>query len=480
MAGPRPKRDAIAAAAREPRSRGRPNIKTLPKRADEFFMIPFSWPTGSALGRMSRVVVSVCLSLTLLASVSGSEIHYWVDEAGITHFSDDPEAAPKRATSLESDGIETLQSVWEDGLIGPKPVSGGDSSFGDDRTDRLLRGALADLERGEAGRAESTLRGILRLDPRRAEAHWYLARLARGRGRFKTAERHLRIFIDVAGPEYKAWRTKAAARLAAIQDERRLADPEALDGPLELQTVRDEFFRVQADARLGEVSGDYATRVLGFLRKARSDVSRSLGVEPLEPLGVVLYGRAAYVRAHAHRFSFQTIGFFDGQIHVASPAHPTETLRGILFHEYTHAVFREVTGGDRPYWLNEGFAELIERQSRGLSFSTRSERAALRANIEIGSWIPLRDIAQSFSGLTDESARYAYLQSVVTIGFLHTHTDVNGRRMLLERIGQGLSVDQALHEVMGVDTDGLDARVQEDLRAEFPDWALPAASLDLP
>ena len=415
-----------------------------------------------------------------MASVSESEIRYWVDEAGTAHFSDDPEAAPPRASSLESAGVETLRSVWEDGSIGPRLVLGGESSFGDDRIDRLLRGALADLERGEVARAGSTLRGVLRLDARRAEAYWYLARLARARGRFKTAERHLHDFLDVVGPEHAAWRGKARERLATIRDERELADPAALVGPLELQTVRNEHFRVQVDARLGEVSGDYAARVLGFLGEARSDVSRSIGVSPLEPLGVVLYGRAAYVRAHAHRFSFRTIGFFDGQIHVASPAHPTEALRGTLFHEYTHAVFREVTGGDRPYWLNEGFAERIERRSRGLSVSTRSERAALRANIETGSWIPLTEIAENFSGLTDESARYAYLQSVVAVGYIHQQTDVDDRRRLLERMGQGFSVDQALHEIMGVDTRALDARVRAEIRQEFPDWTVPAARLDLP
>jgi len=128
--------------------------------------------------------------------------------------------------------------------------------------------------------------------------------------------------------------------------------------------------------------------------------------------------------------------------------------------------------------LNEGFAEQIERHARGLSLSPRSERAALRARIEIGSWIPLGEIAQSFSGLTDESARYAYLQSVVTVGYIQSQTDVDDRRRLLERIGEGFSVDQALHEVMGVDTDGLDARVQAELRREFPEWALPAATLE--
>jgi hypothetical protein len=188
----------------------------------------------------------------------------------------------------------------------------------------------------------------------------------------------------------------------------------------------------------------------------------------------VLYGRAAYVREHAHRFTFQTVGFFDGRIHVASPAHPTDALRGVLYHEYTHAIFREQTGGDRPYWLNEGLAERIERRARGLGLSTRSERSALRANLETGSWIPLREVADSFSGLGDARARDAYLQSVVTVGYIESRTDVPARRRLLARIGEGFSIDQALYEAMGVDTDGLDAAVQRAIRSEFPEWKTSA------
>jgi len=422
------------------------------------------------------LAIPLALLLSTLAVAAEAEIRFWVDEKGVTHFSNEPGSGPSSGASADED-LEVLRSTWGDGLTGPVPeAASGDSSGSDDRVRRLLRGALADIERGELARADSTLRGVLRLEPRRPEAHWYLASLARGRGRFATAEYHLRTFLDAAGPELKPWRVKAVLRLRTLQDERRLADPEALAGPLRLENVGDEHFRVQVDARLGEVADDYATRVLGFLTEARGEVSAAVGVEPLEPLGVVLYGRAAYVRAHAHRFSFQTIGFFDGRIHVASPAHPSEALRGILFHEYSHAIFREQTGGDRPYWLNEGLAEQIERQSRSLSISTRSERAALRTNIEMGAWIPLREISDSFSGLSDEQARDAYLESVVTVAYIRAHTSVEDRRQLLQLIGKGVSADQALHRIMGVDTNGLDAAVQGEIRAEFPDWALPAAS----
>ena len=432
-------------------------------------------PSTQLLPRVLPRSVLLVVLLAFVAQTAHSEIRFWVDAAGVTHFSNDDTNVPEGATAVDAAGLEPIRTVWSDGLIGPPlPGDAGDSSSVEDRVRRLLRGAFADLERGELARADSTLRGVVRLEPRSPEAHWYLATLARTRGRFAAAELHLQAFLDAAGPEFEALRRNAVLRLKAIEDERRLADPEQLEGPLLLELIQNEHFRVQVDARLDELPGDYARHVVEFLREARSQVSSSIGVEPLEPLGVVLYGRAAYVRAHAHRFSFQTIGFFDGRIHVASPAHPTESLRGVLFHEYTHAVFREVTGGDRPYWLNEGLAERIERQSRGLANSTRRERAAMRANIETNSWLPLDSIARSFSGLTDERARDAYLQSVITVGYIHAQTDVEGRRRLLTMIGEGFSVDQALYEVMGIDTQGLDRAVQREIRFEFPEWTVPA------
>ncbi len=104
----------------------------------------------------------------------------------------------------------------------------------------------------------------------------------------------------------------------------------------------------------------------------------------------------------------------------------------------------------------------------------------MRANIETGVWIPLRSIDRSFAGLTDERARDAYLQSVITVGYLHTRTRVEERRQILELIGEGFSVDQAMHDVIGLDTDGLDRAVQQEIRREFPEWTIPAARVTSP
>jgi len=363
-----------------------------------------------------------------------------------------------------------LRALWQDGLWGPSPVTpSGASGSEADRVERLLRGAVDDLRRGENARAAATLRSVVRIAPRRAETYYYLALIDRQRGRYDRAEDNLRRFLELAGDHLESWRASARRRLDGLEDERRLADTKIDRGDLRLLPVSSENFRLELDSELTEVDPSYAATVMGYLDEARDGVSSQIGVTPLEPLGVVLYGKAAYLQAHRHRFSFQTVGFFDGRIHVTSPAHPSGALRSLLFHEYTHAVFREQTGGDRPYWLNEGLAERMERQSRRLEASTRSERASLRTRIEAGLWIPLRRLAPSFSGLSDRDARAAYLQSVVAAAWIEERTTREQRARILERIGSGFSADQALHEALGMDTETLDAAVRASILAEFPE-----------
>ena len=205
-----------------------------------------------------------------------------------------------------------------------------------------------------------------------------------------------------------------------------------------------------------------------LLLDARTQLGARLGVVPSEPLGIVFYGKAAYVRAHRHRFSFQTVGFFDGRIHVVSRAHPAGELRGLLFHEYSHALFNERAGGDRPFWLNEGLAVLAERSARGLTGITRSERSSLRARDHEGRWIALQRLAPSFSGLDESGVRAAYLQSAAAAAWIESRTNRAQRRKLLERLGEGVSADEALREAVEVDTTGLERALRAQIRAEFP------------
>jgi tetratricopeptide (TPR) repeat protein len=417
-----------------------------------------------------RAATSLCLlALLALVAAAQAETFVWIDEAGVTHFTDDPEAVPEEVRAA-GHGREALAQLWN-GPLGPVPETAGAESPADRteaRVQRLLRGAVADLERGENARAAAALESVLRDHPNRPEPHWYLALLDRHRGRYESAEAHLRAFLASAGDDLDPWRASAQRRLAALADERRLVDETAAAGAGEWVELANRHFRVYYDADLGRASSDYAATVLRYLEEARHFVGARLGAVPSEHMGVMFYGRASYQRTHRHRFSFQTVGFYDGRIHVVSAAHPAGELRALLFHEYVHAIFREHTGGDRPYWLNEGLAELAERESRRQPGLTRSERALLRSRIDADDWIPLQRLAPSFAGLDDGDARVAYLEATAAAAWIEANTTADQRARLLSDLGDGREADAVLRDVLEVDTEALDLAVQRWVRSEFP------------
>ncbi len=53
--------------------------------------------------------------------------------------------------------------------------------------------------------------------------------------------------------------------------------------------------------------------------------------------------------------------------------------------------------------------------------------------------------------------------------WLGSRTTAAQRGRLLARLGEGFPIDQVLHEVVGVDTDGLDAALAEEILSEFPE-----------
>jgi hypothetical protein len=288
------------------------------------------------------LAVSTFVLVSAAAIATAESGHFvWVDENGHTHFTNDRAAVPEAVRGSGSPDWDETRALWDHWILGERtgtpPGAGGSDA---DRITRLVRGAVKDLQRGETSRAAATLKSVVELDPSRAEAHWYLALLDRQRGRYDSSESHLRSFLTYADPGWDVHRASAEKRLKALDDERRLADRTRVRGELLLVQSDSPNFRIRVDSELDRVRTDYASTALRYLEDARADVSVELGVEPDEPLGVVFYGRARYDREHRHRFSFATVGFFDGRIHVASPAHPSGELRSLLFHEYTHALFR--------------------------------------------------------------------------------------------------------------------------------------------
>ena len=262
------------------------------------------------------------------------------------------------------------------------------SSRTEERTLRLVRGAVSDLERGEtargpgrprerAARRARAARGALVSGAARAPAR----ALRLGAGAPRGLPRGRRATTSSPGAARRSGgspgsRTKRASPTP---------DPAVATAFVGLSTPH---FRVHYDAALGRASQDYARTVLGYLEEAREATSQRLGAEPQEAMGVVFYGKGGLpARRTATASASRPWASSTGASTSSRPAHPSGELRALLFHEYTHAVFREHTGGDRPYWLNEGLAEVAERASHSRTGLTRSELVALRGRIDEGRWL---------------------------------------------------------------------------------------------
>ena len=412
-------------------------------------------------------LLGLMMGCLLVASWAPAELRVWVDAEGVTHLSNAPGAGPRASATLPA-----LGDLWD----GPLDEAGRSERGGEDldraRSRRLIRAAVVDLQRGETIRATEVLEGVLRDRPADPEAHWYLALLDRHRGRYASAGHHLEAFLASAGDDLAAWRASARRRLTRLEDERRLADAAQLPEASHWESHDSEHFLIRYDGQLANISSSYGETVSRYLEEAHAAVSQRIGIDSGEPMEVLLYGRAAYDRAWKDRFSFRTVGFYDGRVHVVSAAHPAGELRALLFHEYVHAVFRQRTGGDQPYWFNEGLAEIVERDSRQQPRLSRSERSLLRRRIDAGEWIPLRRLAPSFSNLDDDEARVAYLEATAAVSWIEARTEPEQRAVMLARLGEGVRDDEALKEALGLDTAAIDAALRAWIRSEFP----PAAA----
>jgi hypothetical protein len=138
-------------------------------------------------------------------------------------------------------------------------------------------------------------------------------------------------------------------------------------------------------------------------------------------------------------------------------------LLEVLRHEGTHILDRLIADGERPVMLVEGFATYIT--GGHFKIEPLPERAA--ALLQIGGYIPLRDLADNFYPSQHETG---YLEAAAFIDYLvqrdgyPTFVEVYGgmRRRPGERDAD--MIDRELHAVYGLGLDELEAEWLAHLR----------------
>jgi len=119
-----------------------------------------------------------------------------------------------------------------------------------------------------------------------------------------------------------------------------------------------------------------------------------------------------------------------------------------------HSFINQLTTGRCPQWLNEGLAQMLEPQSLGPRAPRLAELFAA------GREAPLNTLEGQFSSFTGLEANLAYDESLATVEYLRNHYGMSDLLRLLERLGQGDSVESALRSTIHSDYRQLEDEVR--------------------
>jgi tetratricopeptide (TPR) repeat protein len=225
---------------------------------------------------------------------------------------------------------------------------------------------------------------------------------------------------------------------------------ERYDKAFREQSVENDFdkyksrhFQVSYPA---EIPNDLRAKVIGILDRAYIDIGRDFGgVFPPPPIHVILYDAKQF--SEATKTADYVGALYDGKIRSpladASGAWlPVDEIRRRLTHEYVHVVVKHIAGGNPPWWVNEGLAETLSRP-------LDSERIhALQKLYREGAPEALKSLETTHLARMDKDAvGLAYLQSHATVDTLWSRYGRGKMVMLLEAVGRGQNVEDALREV---------------------------------
>ncbi len=178
--------------------------------------------------------------------------------------------------------------------------------------------------------------------------------------------------------------------------------------------------------------------VLRILEDAYGTIGKALSYYPEHEIQVILYsGQQFQEVTDAPGWSG---GVFDGKIRIPIGGIEEETpgLRGLLYHEYTHAVVRAITPRC-PAWLNEGLAQYFE----GKEINER-QRDVLRRINQAGKLPSLSSLEGSFMGLGSDRAQFAYLFSLSAVRYMIDTFGMYRVKSVLDELGTGADIGKAI------------------------------------
>jgi tetratricopeptide (TPR) repeat protein len=202
------------------------------------------------------------------------------------------------------------------------------------------------------------------------------------------------------------------------------------------------------------------TQVLDALEGDYRDLSNDLGSSPRN-IYVSLYTDEAFFDVtHAAAW---TAALNDGKIRIPISGVTTVTpeLASVLRHELTHSFVAQITHNRAPVWLNEGVAQLEQGSSTG---AIGPRLAALYVS---GRQIPLNQLEGGFQDYSSAEASVAYAESLAAVEYLRATYGLSDLARLLQRLGEGQSVESALRSTVHAGYAELETEITNYLKKNY-------------
>jgi tetratricopeptide (TPR) repeat protein len=247
------------------------------------------------------------------------------------------------------------------------------------------------------------------------------------------------------------------------------------------RTLRADGLVVRMDPREADL---YGPRVLALLKRARATLSERYGVTVPGPVTVEIFPRKNEfaVRTFAVPGADGLLGVCFGNVVTAnSPAsqgeHPSN-WESVLWHEFCHVVTLNKTRNKMPRWLSEGISVYEEGRQDPAWATALSPK--FRAMILGDDLTPLSKLSGAFlAPETPLHLQFAYFESSLAVDFLVRRSGLPALKGLLDDLGAGVSINEALPKRTGTSLTQLDEDFARFAR-ERASAVAPGATLEEP
>lgn len=247
------------------------------------------------------------------------------------------------------------------------------------------------------------------------------------------------------------------------------------------RTLRDDEFLVRMDAREADL---YGRRAVELLHRARQELCAKYGATISGPVTVEIFPQKK-------EFAVRTFGLpgaegllgvcFGRVITAASPASQGEepaNWESVLWHEFCHAVTLHQTHNKMPRWLSEGIS-VYEEGLRNPACAP-ALNPHFRAMMLGDGLTPLSKLSGAFMApKTPLHLQFAYFESALAVAFLVERAGLPALKGVLDDLGSGRSLNEALPGRAKMSLEQLDREFAEFARRKAESIA-PEATWEEP